>query len=72
MSTFYKEPELKGISVKRCVCGERPYHDKIGKSPTPQWIQCICGRTGKSDLNKQVAIDNWNNDILDYESMKTY
>jgi hypothetical protein len=61
---YYKDPELKGIYVKRCKCGARPYIDRIAIVPTPWWIQCNCGRTGESDTDKQVAIDNWNNDKL--------
>lgn len=61
---YHKDPELKGIYVKRCKCGTRPYIDRIAIVPTPWWIKCECGRTGKSDIDKQKAIDNWNNNKL--------
>jgi len=68
METYLKDPELEGIYVKRCKCGARPYHDRVAISPPPQWISCNCGRTGKSDTDKQTAIDNWNTDKLIYET----
>jgi hypothetical protein len=61
---YYKDPELKGIYVKRCKCGARPYYDRISIYPTPHWIKCNCGRSGESASDKQKAIDNWNNDKL--------
>lgn len=64
--TYYKDPNLTGIYVKRCKCGARPYYDRISINPMPQWIKCNCGRTGKSDLDKQTAIDNWNNNKLEW------
>ena len=63
---YDKDPELKGIYVKRCKCGARPYYDRIAIYPTPQWIACNCGRIGMSNTNKDVAIENWNNDKLEY------
>lgn len=66
MEAYEKDPELKGIYVKRCKCGARPYYDRIAIYPPPQWIRCNCGRTGESDLNKKIAIDNWNNDKLSH------
>lgn len=63
---YYKDPELEGIYVKRCKCGARPYYDRIAVYPTPQWIKCRCGRTGKSALSKDDAIDNWNTDKMSY------
>ena len=66
MKTYPKDPELKGIYVKRCKCGARPYYDRIAIYPTPQWIKCDeCGRTCNSALTKEGAIDNWNNDKVD-------
>ena len=65
MSSYYKDLDLEGIYVKRCKCGARPYLDRIAIYPTPYWIKCNCDRTGKSDLDKQKAIDNWNNDVLE-------
>ncbi|MCK9415572.1 hypothetical protein M0Q97_02805 [Candidatus Dojkabacteria bacterium] len=41
--------------------------DRIAIIPTPWWIRCNCGRTGVSDTNKQTAIDNWNNDKLEWQ-----
>lgn len=64
MERYVKDPELKGIYVKRCKCGARPCHDRCPAAPTTHWIACQCGRTGESDVSKQVAIDNWNNDKL--------
>lgn len=67
MEGYWKDPELKGIYVKRCKCGARPYYDRIAVFPKPQWIKCnYCKRTGESDFTKQGAIDNWNNDKLIY------
>jgi len=66
METYWKDPELKGMYVKRCKCGARPYHDRIAIYPPPQWIGCNCGRTAEASLDKQEAIDNWNNDILSH------
>ena len=65
----WKDPELSGIYVKRCKCGERPHYDRVATFPSSKWIKCgECGRTGKSDFNKQVAIDNWNNNELEYDN----
>jgi hypothetical protein len=63
---YHKDPNLKGVYVKRCKCGARPYLDRISISPTPWWIACNCGRTGKSDTDKKEAINNWNQDNLDW------
>jgi len=65
---YYKDPVLKGIYVKRCKCGARPNHDRVASAQPSHWIACSCGRTGKSSLNFQEAIDNWNNDIHVYDS----
>ena len=62
----FKDPNLKGLYVKRCKCGARPYFDRISAPPFPKWIACNCGKTGRSDVDKQKAIDNWNNNILEY------
>ena len=64
MEKYPKDKELKGIYVKRCKCGARPYLDRIVIYPTPFWIACNCGRIGESDTDKQEAINNWNNDKL--------
>ncbi len=63
---YPKDKELTGTYVKRCKCGARPYLDRISIGESPKWIKCNCGRTGKSDFNKQIAIDNWNNDKIEY------
>lgn len=65
MERYPKDPQLEGIYVKRCKCGARPFYDRIAIFPTPQWIKCQCGRTGKSDISKENAINNWNNNILE-------
>ena len=63
---YYKDPDLKGVYVKRCKCGARPYLDRIPLGTfTVWWIACNCGSTGKGDKSKQTAIDNWNNDKLE-------
>jgi len=68
METRYpKDPALKGIYVKRCKCGARPYYDRIAIVPQPQWIACNCGRIGKNSIDKQEAINNWNKDILEWK-----
>jgi hypothetical protein len=64
MDRYPKDPELKGIYVKRCKCGARPYYDRICTSPIIHFIGCTCGRMAVGDNRKQIAIDNWNNDIL--------
>lgn len=63
-----KDPELRGIYVKRCKCGARPYFDRIDPWLLSRgcWIQCPCGRTGESGSTKQEAIDNWNNNFMSY------
>lgn len=66
----YKDPELKGIYAKRCKCGARPMYDRICTSPKIHFLKCsnypTCKRWAVGDSDKQVAIDNWNNDILSY------
>ena len=69
MERYPKDEALTGIYVKRCKCGARPYLDRIAIYPTPWWIACNCGRIGKSDIDKDIAIENWNNDKLDYENI---
>lgn len=64
MEGYPKDLELKGIYVKRCKCGARPYFDRICAYPFNKWIKCNCGRWGKPDTDKQKAIDNWNNNTL--------
>lgn len=66
IKSYPKDPELKGLYVKRCKCGARPYYDRVASGSGGKWIACNCGKTGKSALTKQEAIDNWNNDKLDY------
>ena len=66
MDRYYKDPDLTGIYVKRCKCGARPDLDRCPAYITTWWIGCSCGRTGESDIDKQVAIDNWNNNKLIY------
>ena len=61
-----KDPDLKGIYVKRCKCGNRPHLDRDVSPPTTWWIKCNCGRWGEIDVDKQVAIANWNNNKLIY------
>ena len=55
-----KDPDLKGIYVRRCKCGGRPYLDRIAIVPTPWWIGCNCGQTGESGLSISEAVENWN------------
>lgn len=62
METYPKDPKLKGLYVKRCKCGARPWHDRIYIGSFPQFIACNCGRSGVSAPTLQGAIDNWNND----------
>lgn len=64
METYPKDPNLKGIYVKRCKCGARPFYDRIMIGMIPKWIKCNCGRTGKSDIDFDTAVDNWNKDNL--------
>lgn len=64
----FKDPELKGIYVKRCKCGSRPYYDRICTSPEIHFIACNCGHitVGSSD-GKQEAVNNWNNNVVNYD-----
>ena len=67
MDGYPKDKQLEGIYVKRCKCGARPYMDRIMAGGIPKWLKCdSCGRTSVSDCDKQVAIDNWNNDKIEY------
>jgi len=67
MKTYPKDPALTGIYVKRCKCGARPYLDRIMIGSIPKWLKCdVCSKTSKSDTDKQSAIDNWNNDVVDH------
>lgn len=65
-TTYPKDPALKGIYAKRCKCGARPYLDRTACGQPVYWISCNCGKTSESSLDKQEAIDNWNNNKLDY------
>lgn len=62
-----KDPALKGIYVRRCKCGGRPYLDRIAIVPTPWWLKCNCGAWGKSGMSKEEAIQNWNENKLEYD-----
>jgi len=64
--TYWKDPDLTGIYVKRCKCGARPYLDRCASGLTTWWIACNCGRTGISEIDKDEAISNWNNNKLVY------
>ena len=54
-----KDENLKGIYVRRCKCGERPYLDRIYGYSSNYWIACNCGYRGEVGT-KEEAIDNWN------------
>lgn len=61
MESSYKDPELKGLYVRRCKCGKRPQYDRIDPcSDMGSWIVCVCGREGESGSDKDAAIKNWN------------
>lgn len=47
-------------------CVAIPYIDRIAIVPTP-WVIDVIARTSISDIDKQVAIDNWNNDKLEWQ-----
>lgn len=64
MSESFKDPELKGIYVKRCKCGSRPYYDRIATPNGGHWIACNCGKIGESAETKKLAITNWNNNLI--------
>lgn len=67
MISYPKDKEFEGVYVKRCKCGARPYWDRIASPFTSGgWVACNCGRSGKTGLTKDEAIQNWNNDKLDY------
>ena len=51
--------------IKPCPCGGEPYLDRIAIMPPPYWVACNCGRRGKSSTNKDEAITNWNEDIIE-------
>lgn len=67
MDRYPKDPDLKGIYVKRCKCGARPYLDRIAISPSRYWIACNCGKRSISDQDFDKAINNWNKNKLYYE-----
>ena len=67
MNYSYKDPELKGIYVMRCKCGNRPSYDRCVSPPTTHWLSCDCGKHGEISLTKQGAIDEWNNKKFIYE-----
>ena len=62
----YRDPELRGVYVRRCKCGKRLQFDRI--DPYAHWmgcwITCICGRTAKSGDSKESASENWNNNYI--------
>ena len=61
MEGNWKDPELEGIYVKRCKCGNRPQYDRIDPCRNAgSWITCLCGKEGLSGSTKQDAVDNWN------------
>jgi hypothetical protein len=66
MERYFKDPDLKGIYVKRCKCGARPSLDRDVSPPTTWWIGCNCGRNSEPDVSKQKTIDNWNDNKLIY------
>ncbi len=66
MDRYWKDPELKGVYVKRCKCGARPYYDRISIYGGGRWLACNCGRVGESGETKQDAINNWNKDKINY------
>lgn len=66
MNSYPKDEQLTGIYVKRCKCGARPYLDRCPAFITTWWIACNCGRIGKSDIDQDIAIENWNNNKLSY------
>lgn len=55
-----KDPDLKGIYVRRCKCGGRPYLDRIAIVPTPWWLKCNCGYSGESGDSPEEAAKFWN------------
>jgi len=60
-----RDPLLRGVYVRRCKCGCRPYLDRvIGRN---WWIACNCGRFGIVGCDILQAIKNWNNGLIDYE-----
>lgn len=69
LQSNFKDPELKGIYVRRCKCGSRPEYDRIDPCiPTYGcWIECRCGLVGKSGNSKQEAIDLWNSGEFEHE-----
>lgn len=68
MDRYPKDDQLTGIYVKRYKCGARPYMDRVMSGGIPKWLKCdYCGRTSKSDCDKQTAIDNWNQNKIEYD-----
>ena len=61
METYPKDPELKGIYVRRCKCGARPYFDRDVSPPVSMWVKCNCGVMAEIAFSKIKAIENWNN-----------
>lgn len=68
MDGIWRDPELRGVYVKRCKCGKRPQYDRVDPCMPSYgcWITCICGKEGLSGSSKTEAIDNWNDGKLIY------
>ena len=78
LETFLRECKLHvrkirdhfdDLDLGLCECGGQPYVDRCPiAGPIPYWVACNCGKTGISELNRDKAIENWNNNILHDES----
>lgn len=62
-----KDTRLKGIYVRRCKCGKRPFADRcVGYS---WWIYCAdCGIQGAKSDDLEGAIENWNENDISYST----
>ena len=54
------------IDLGLCDCGGQPYVDRCPiAGPIPYWVACNCGKTGVSELDRDKAMENWKNNILE-------
>lgn len=67
----WKDPELKGKYVRRCKCGNRPYHDRCMAAPITYWIACNCGReTMGVSTSLDTVIEWWNKGLIKHQGIK--
>ena len=51
------------IKMRICDCGERPVNEH---SQDYDWVVCEgCGAQSKAEVNRKVALTNWNNRVME-------